>query len=669
MYKYIVPILLFITSIVLPQKSSAYGTAAADIVYEHLGDSTYRFFVRTYQDCASGTEPDTVTLCFYNSCTNNTYSKTMAKWTGMIPNLPGNNCTGYKTSCDSPGSTNPGYKPVYYVTIETLPLRCNSWKFYCYLPGRNDGIRNISNPTSSPLYLEATFNSNITWNNSSAYYSAKPLPYTFKNQAFTYNNGALDPDGDSLITEIIHPQTGSSTSCSTTPSGVTYTSNSPAISIPGNPFQTNNLFQMNLTTGATSFTSIDTGRNSYAIRTKEYRNGSLMGSTTREVQVQTFSNTNIPTMNLSPGCGLTSNMNLCIGQTTNFCLDLTSQDSNAILKLSDNISIATPGATMTYYGQYTDSVRANFSWTPTAAHVGLNHLVITLLDSTCRPPGILLSYAQNISLYVWPEVYAGADTTICPNDAINLTATGGGQFTWVILPGGDPNSLNNPNIASPVATPANTSTYVATSGATSFCNNNKDTVTVTVLPTSSITSFPSASITVSPDSNIFAATQVTFTASVTGCTYPYYQWTRNGVDVANATANTYTTSTLMDNEVVACRITCADTCPAPRDTVTNSITMHVANRISQLEKQNKYINIYPNPNNGSFRVELNEKLATQKPIQLEIINTMGQVVYNERVNYSQSILVNKQREIIPGIYTLKVSIADKIHALRLVITE
>src|SRR5581483_3258134 len=64
--------------------------------------------------------------------------------------------------------------------------------------------------------------------------------------------------------------------------------------------------------------------------------------------------------------------------------------------------------------------------------------------------------------------------------SIGLTATGGTAYSWV--PAG---SLNNPNIANPIATPTVTTTY--TCSITTACGIQKDSVKITVNPLPAVT--------------------------------------------------------------------------------------------------------------------------------------------------------------------------------------
>lgn len=494
---------LFVTVVLIsPQKARASHAAGAEIIYVQIGkgDSTYQFFFKFYRDCKGIPEPDSVQMCFHNTCTNQTFTRWLKKWSGTLP--PNNDtnghpvslgCSNSKTNCDSPTSKIPGYQEWWYSTFETLPLKCNSWKFSVSISARNTPQTNI---TGGNLYVETIFNANTKfgWDNSSPYYSVKPIPYVCLNNQYIYNNGALDQDGDSLWSEMIRPLNAGS--CSATPQGVGLINQTPPISWPTNPLQTNGSFSLNNFNGQMSFIAQQfTGAATITIKTHEYRDGIEIGSIMRDVQIQVIAcNTVIPSVKPDTGsldtAGWWNNKySGCVDQTMKFCFDIKSNDKDAVLKASDNLKQSLPGtnAKLTYSNIGHDSIRCCFEWTPEAKHAGNNYsFIVTTVDSTCKPPGILFQYPRTIDLYVWPPVEVGPDTSVCDGQPAFLSANGGDQYEWSIL-SGTPNSLSCLNCKNPVARPLTTSVYRVKSNVNDYCDNNKDTIEITVLHGPSIT--------------------------------------------------------------------------------------------------------------------------------------------------------------------------------------
>jgi len=488
--KFLLIIILTIFSVTSnPFQAKADHCAGGELVYEWIADSTYRFILKFYRDCNGIDAYATQNLCMYDSCSTFSSSVVMNKWTGNLPDGRPNGspvaagCSGYPTKCENASSAIPGYREWWYTAVVQLPSRCTKWKFAIWISARNYSL----NIPGGNLYLETTFNNQVAQGNSSPYFSIKPVPYACINQPTSYNNGAIDPNGDSLSTEILNPLTGSS--CITAPTALLLTpSQVPPLSIPSNPFQTNNTFVTNPVTGTLTFTPAVIGPGTVTVRAKEYRNGTLIGSIMRDVQVQVLGCSSIvPTVNpvlstIVGGNYSFNRINGCAGQTLNFCFEVRSTDTGAILIADDNHIFSIPAATINYTNQTSDSIRGCFTWSPAIGDSGLKNLIITVKDSTCRPPGILLYQTFTIPVYIWPITKTVTDTVICKNNAAYLNATGGGNFQWSVLPGGSPiTSLNNPNIANPIATPGLTTTYVVTSTINPYCNRNKDTVTVTLI--------------------------------------------------------------------------------------------------------------------------------------------------------------------------------------------
>ncbi len=489
LYRICLSVILTVALACSVQKARADHSAGGEIIYIHISDSTYQFFMKFYRDCSGIPEPNTFTMCFYNTCTNQSFTMTMNKWQGTLPpdNRPNGSsvsagCSQYSNKCDNASSSVPGYREWWYMCIATLPLKCNYWKFGAYICCRNLSTNLQGYPN---FYVETTFNSSISWENSSPYYSVKPIPYVCINQQYTYNNGALDTDGDSLWSTMINPL-ASTTCANTTPTLVTMQTLTPPINFTTNPFQTNNTFMLNGGNGQMSFIGTQQGAATTSMRTREYRNGVEIGSIMRDVQVQVLPCSTIPptvdTVSINDsGAFQNGRVYGCIGQTLEFCFTVTSSDTAAILLAEDNLATVIPGAAITYTNLKTDTVTGCFKWTPTQNDVGNHSFILIIRDSTCKPPGILLQYARVIDLTIWGPVVASPDTNICSGEPAFLGVSGGGDYLWSVI-SGTPNSLSNPASANPVATPVATTTYLVTSGINPYCPSfNKDTVVISVL--------------------------------------------------------------------------------------------------------------------------------------------------------------------------------------------
>lgn len=278
------------------KNASAAKAAGGEVVYEWISDSTYRFIIKLYRDCSDPTVPSTMPLCFVNPCNATTnFSKMVPQFMGTINDSFQNGTCYVKTKCDSAASTLAGFKVHWYMTTVTLPARCNAWRVFTHINTRSATL-NLANPTTIPLYVETKFNNQFFQGNSSPYFSVNPYKSFCPSVNNVYNAGAIDPDGDSLVTEVVRPLTGSSSmTCTDTAQMAAFASSSPAYAIPTNPFQTNGTFTLNAGTGQMSFTPALSGSHVLAIRVNEYRSGILIGYIMRDITINVSGNVTVGT--------------------------------------------------------------------------------------------------------------------------------------------------------------------------------------------------------------------------------------------------------------------------------------------------------------------------------------------------------------------------------------
>jgi gliding motility-associated-like protein len=518
-----------------PNSAKASHAAGGEIAYEWVSDSTYRLFYKFFRDCSGAPELSEVQMCVLNTCTGQSDSLMLNKLSflpdGTVNGSPvSTGCGGYPTKCSSVSATIPGYREWWYSGTITLPSRCSSWRFSVSLNARNTGIANLQNSSSYDLYLEATLNNVAAQGNSSPFFSVKPVPYVCYNQPYTYNNGVIDANGDSLSFEMLQPLAsitgggpGGFTDCSALPYSIPFYPSSPAYNITNNPLQTNGSFSLSSTTGQMSFTPTLLGQHAITMRVNEYRHGVKIGSVMRDIQVQVlFCNTVQPTINTVNGSFVNDSLingaiETCIGTPMSFCYVVKTTDTSALLVIKDNHTAAAPGSLITYTGKK-DSIRGCFSWTPTAADAGLKIFTVTVKDSTCKSPGISVSQTFSIPIFVRPIRSLVSDTILCIGDTILLVPAGGTSFKWSVMPGGSPiTSLSCTTCMTPLASPKATTRYIVITDYLDFCSSNIDTMQITVK-----TIIPKAPVASSNDPVCEGDTIRLFATNVSGVTY---KWT------------------------------------------------------------------------------------------------------------------------------------------------
>jgi hypothetical protein len=417
-------------------------------------------------------------------------------------------------------------------------------------------------------------------------------------------------------------------------------STTPALSIPANPFQTYGTFAFNPTQGLIAFYSAPVGTHSLAIRTKEYRNGVLIGSVMREMPVNVYSCPSPPIIHPVTGGFNSGTVFACKGQILNF--GIAAKSPGTILFATDNHNVSLPGSTISYQNQGTDSVTGNISWLVPANASGLYNLSVTVKDSTCNLPLGPFSYVFTQNISIVDQVKAGPDTAVCAGTPVDLKLPLPLYRTWSVL-SGDMNSLSCLNCGNPTAFPTVPSQYeVTVTGLPAGCPS-MDTVFLDVIPYNK----PSTSIAVSPGTTIWPGLNVTFTATTAHCSSPKYHWMVNGSSITGITGAVFNTTTLKNNDIVTCILSCADTCFI--DTPSNAITVNVATGIDDIQPHSN--SLYPNPNNGSFT--LNTTSASD--VDLHIINQLGQVVWSQRnIKAGVSGKIDIQTGSLPaGHYMLK----------------
>lgn len=442
--KFISVIYIICQLVALLTSKSAYANnaAAGELSYTWLSGNTYRFVYKGYFDCEGSPAPASVYLCATNACANTNTHYILSTWTGSItygrPNgsIVPVGCQQPKTVCESPSSALRGFREYWYTADITLSDTCSNWQFVTTINSRT-GFDNV---VPGNQYLRISFNNTGIRKNTSPNFSSPVVIYSSYNHVVELNNHLYDPDGDSLVMELIQPLTHSGTSnlCPTTPSTVALVPHTPPLSFPGTPFPTFTGFNIDTLNNVYVAATAD-GTYLVTYRVNEYRNGSLIGTHLRDgifviADVHSYNRTELDTAGLqglqhfNPGTYLS-----CPGDTIRMCYRFTNTDTNARIYGFDTLNKVLPGVTVTYSGQGSDTVFACMQWVPSNADTGIFSLRFMARDSTCYPPGIAdITWAYN-RIYVraqpsvsinkqwpnpaWPYLQIGfaASSTPCHN--------------------------------------------------------------------------------------------------------------------------------------------------------------------------------------------------------------------------------------------------------------
>jgi gliding motility-associated-like protein len=452
------------------QRANASHAMAIDLTYKCLGGNQYEFTLSFYRDCKGIAAPFSPVL-HINSPSCGVHSHINLTSTG--PGIEVSsicNASIPNTSCN--GGTLPGVQKYTYTGTYTLPFNCPDWVFSYSECCRNNLITNLT--SKGNIYVEATLNNSIVSCNSSPSYTSIPVPYICNGQLYTYTHGVVDAEGDSLVYTLINPLQGRSQ-----PIGFSsgYSVNNPILSSPA--------LQFDQTTGEMKVTPNGSQVCVLAMQVNEYRDGVLIGTTMRDMQVIVNNCTNtIPYItnngamqNQTGGNQISSNVvEVCPGQTVSFDFAVTDDDGDA-LTLTSNIASAIPGATLTTSVTGSNAT-GNFSWPTSVADIGFHTFTVNVKDDACQVSG---QQTYSFSVNVLPRTTVGPDRYYCPSGGpIQLVAKGGSLFQWTLLDGSAPVGLSCSNCSSPLASPSITSTYVISSNFNNNCGS-KDTITVFVV--------------------------------------------------------------------------------------------------------------------------------------------------------------------------------------------
>lgn len=175
----------------------------------------------------------------------------------------------------------------YYVASHTYPGRA-TYTISMMDPNRNGGILNVNPPNSEgvPFYIEATYtflNPQFQGYNNSAILLQPPIDFACIGKRYIHNPNAYDSDGDSIAFEFIVPLQDSGMNV---PNYIF-----PQQIVPG----TNNVMSLNPVSGDLVWVSPQSaGEYNIAFRVKEYRNGILISSFIRDMQILVLTCDNSP---------------------------------------------------------------------------------------------------------------------------------------------------------------------------------------------------------------------------------------------------------------------------------------------------------------------------------------------------------------------------------------
>ncbi|RFC54454.1 T9SS type B sorting domain-containing protein [Brumimicrobium aurantiacum] len=515
--------IIFFIFLFTSKEANASHVAGGYIQMECTGTpGVYNVKLILYRDCSGVTLGANQSVEFSNTCGINDFrvnltQTSVTEVSQVCPEQQNN------TTCN--GGHYPGYEQYIFEGTVTLD-DCDTWSIGYSICCRNS----TQNVNGQPTFFISTQINTATDNcNDSPEISGQPEPYVCVNQPVSYNLGAFEPNGDSIVYSLI-PAATNLTNNVNYQGG--FAGNSP---IPG--------AFIDPVSGTVTFTPTVVGAYIFVIQMTEYNdNGEVVTITEYEYQVYVENCSNQtpqgPTAGVSNVTGSIvqngpNDLSLCQGQNGCFDVVFNDPDTGDELTVNSNISSILPGATVTTTG--TNPLVLTVCWTPTTTQ-GTQTLNFLVEDDACPIQG-QNNHAVTINV-VDPGVIDVVTTTEpclgTDQGSATLTVTGGsGPYTYEIS--GPQTATNTTGVFNNLA-PGNYNYTVSNSAGCDL------TGTFTITPGS-----PMPVTTSFVDLTCNNAGDGSATISPVGGVAPYtYDWTQGGTPVgqtsqtiSNLSAGTY----------------------------------------------------------------------------------------------------------------------------------
>lgn len=395
------------------------------ITYEHISGATYRVTLKLYRDCNPGNAwfPNTLVIQVRNGANGAAFTPTkdisIPITTTKILDPPIDTC-----------AFNPGVcvqEAIYTKIVNNLPPNPGGYHLYYGFCCRNGTITNLINPLSQTEGFYAYIpDNNLYLTNSSPEWKNYTPVFICQGQQLTFDHGATDKDGDSLVFSLYRPyQNGPTWGAWPNFPVITPVNYSGTYTFldPLDPAQMGN-FGINPQTGEFYGVPPILGQFVVGVRCQEYRNGVLIGVIHRDFQFNVVNCPPIPIADIGP-------VNACAGTTIQF--------DNQSVPLNNN----------SFYWDFGDGSPPSTQINPTHTYPGLGTYTIMLIAQYGTPCADTVYKTITLS-------WAGADFTYndstCVNTIVQFTdastaAPGSTINSWSWNFGNGTSNLQNPQNA------------------------------------------------------------------------------------------------------------------------------------------------------------------------------------------------------------------------------
>ncbi|MBP6575153.1 MAG: hypothetical protein KA230_11940, partial [Flavobacteriales bacterium] len=417
--------LLLLAAALAPQRAQATHAMGGELSFECVGNDLYLVTLNFYRDCNGVAAPTGGADLQFNvrstQCGANFNQSFQPAGVQIITPI----CSFETDRCLSTGGTYGVERHTYTRTINLSAFaNCSDWIISWDLCCRNNAITSLVSPGGQELYLEARLSNTTAPCDNSPEFLTPPTPFYCVGQPISYNPGAVDVDGDSLAFQLVNAR-GVNGGNLAYMGGYSFTQ--PIHNAGGA-----GAVVLNPVTGTLTCIPDIQQVAVVSYRVSEYRNGVLIGSTTRDIQFVVRACTGqAPTASGVNGTN-DYDVEVCAGTPVTFTVTSTDPNGdNTFLTWNNGI----PGASFTVAGSPFQT--GTFTWTPTNASIGQNFFTVTVQDNGCPLIG---TNDYGFTITVTPPntpVSAGPDQSVCATSA-TLAATlpfSQAPHNWTVISG------------------------------------------------------------------------------------------------------------------------------------------------------------------------------------------------------------------------------------------
>ncbi|MDH4472887.1 MAG: PKD domain-containing protein [Fluviicola sp.] len=324
---------------------------------------------------------------------------------------------------------------------------------------------------------------------------------------------------------------------------------------------------------------------------------------------------------------MVTDINGCVGYDTSVTSVV-----DYVIDLGNDTTLCDGGAVLLNPGN-----GASFSWSTgdTIQSINVNTsgtyvVVATSID------GCLDTSSVVVDFLALPVVELLADTTICNGSELALDANNAGDtFLW-----------NTGDTAQVI--------LVATAGTYGVTVTNADGCEATDEVVVDLLDAPVANFT-----QVITSVTSNFTDNSTNATSWMWNFGDGNTSTNQNPSHTYAASGTYTVVLVA-------TNDCGNDTTSTQITVNGVG-LSELQLEQS-INVFPNPNNGNFTVELTN--TVDKDVAVSVVDVLGNVLYNNAFGAQTNFQINLVDQLLAGgIYFLEITIDNTLISKRIVINK